>query len=793
MVGSLRGVEWAQFQTLQKGVVILMVLGISRESALGKVGQAKALFNSAPPVAYATLVDRPPRMDGKLDDPLWRSAQPITNFKQIEPNEGQPPTEKTEVRVLYTREAVYFGIMCYDSNSKGIVATELRRDLPQNLDDYFEILIDSSHDHRNAYVFQFNLLGTQSNGLITDEQGGGGSQDYVLGWDGIWIDQTKITRQGWSATVEIPFMNLNFMQTQNVIWGMNFKRFIRRKNEEDLWTAYRREYGFTKVSEAGELKGITNIGSGRLLIVKPYAVAGVDHLNPGGTQNLTTGGLDIKYGLRSNLVANLTGNTDFGQAEVDQQQFNLTPYKLFYPETRDFFLENASTFNFATGLNDLLFYSRQIGIDPVTGEVVPIDGGAKITGTLGPYEVGFLDVKTRAEGPNPFANYGVVRVKRTLFGDSYVGFMGTDKKSGSATDPYNRAEGVDTRLVFLKNLIFSGYAAKTESPGLRGGDSNVGGQVSYTTDWLQFQAMQDNIGPNFNPEVGFVNQANLNQRNVDLNLAPRPNIPGVRELNFEGFIYYAPNTTNVLQTQEWQGTLRILWNNGAYTDDDLWDVFTQRIVQPFNIYKNIFIPPGIYHFARHQITFGSPQDRRLTYSLFERFGTYYTGHLNEARIRTTYRPTPHFSTATSVLWDKFNLKQGNFSVVLANLQANYAFTRFFTTSTLVQVDTADPQAVSVNFRMRYNYRPNSDIFLIYNLGTAFASLAAGNPIPLRENRIELKITRSFFTPSWKGLRGDSRRGSGEVPEDNWGGGALSDSGGNTPGLMPHQLIGGFGR
>src|SRR5437870_6642651 len=331
--------------------------------------------------AQASRVDRAPRLDGTLNDPLWLLATPISNFLQREPYEGQPPTEKTEVRILYTKHEVYFGITCFDSDPKAIVATELRRDVSQELDDYFEILIDSAHDRRNAYVFQINPLGTQRDALITEEQRtDSGTGDGDSGWDGVWTSEARITKQGWTATVAIPFASLNFMQSRDVIWGINFKRFIRRKNEEDLWSGWRRVYGAARISQAGELHGISEIGSGRLFIVKPYGLVGFSHfpssaagtgLTP-GTSALYTGGVDVKLGLRSNLVANLTANTDFADADVDTQQFNLTPYKLFFPEKRQFFLENAGVFNFPLGgdSGDLLFFSRQIGIDPITGEEV---------------------------------------------------------------------------------------------------------------------------------------------------------------------------------------------------------------------------------------------------------------------------------------------------------------------------------------------------------------------------------------------------------------------------------------
>lgn len=706
-------------------------------------------------VAQATRIERAPRLDGTLDDLLWKQATPITQFRQREPYEGQPPTESTEVRILFTRNAVYFGIRCDDAEPNRIVATELRRDVSQELDDYFEIVIDASHDHRNAYVFQINPLGTQRDGLITDEARTD-SGDGDPGWDGVWTSEARITAQGWTATVAIPFSSLNFMQSHGVVWGLNFKRFIRRKNEEDLWSGWRRTFGMTKISEAGELHGISEIGSGRLFIIKPYLLGGFSHLPPGaaasglnpGTSALHTGGVDIKIGLRSNLVANLTGNTDFADADVDAEQFNLTPYKLFFPEKRPFFLENAGVFNFPMGLDsgDLLFFSRQIGIDPVTGQEVPINGGAKVTGSLGGCELGAMDVDTRSSGPNPYANYAVLRVKKSLSRGAYVGVMGIDKRSGNTTDPFNAAGGVDTRLVFLKNLTFNAFVAETRTQGFSGGQTNLGAGLLYESNWLQVLADHRKIGPHFNPEVGFLERTDCVCDFLDATFKPRPKIAGVRELNFEGFIFHAPDTRGVLQTQEWQGTFRIEFHNGSYSDDDIADVLTQRITTPFNIYKNVVIPNGLYHWTRHQLTYGSPQDRRLQVQLFERFGTYYNGHLNEARIRGNYRANQRLSFSLSEQWNRFRLALpgGDFSVLFGSFQTNYSFSRFLTLSTLLQMNTADTQAASANVRLRWNYRPDSDLYVIYTAGQQFASLVAANPAQFTENRFTVK-----WSYSWK--------------------------------------------
>src|SRR6266481_639903 len=381
--------------------------------AIGNAGEASAhnaKNQTTGQSAEAVRVDQAPKLDGTLDDPLWQSAKAISDFRQQEPNEGEPATERTEVRILYTRHAVYFGIHCYDSQPSRIIATELRRDVSQDLDDHFEILIDSNHDRRGAYVFEINPLGTQNDGLAVEEQGGPDGGDFDRGWDGVWSSEARAVADGWTATVEIPFTTLNFTHSLDVVWGLNFKRFIRRKNEEDLWTAYRRTFGITKVSQAGELSGIKDIGSGRLFIVKPYGLAQYDKQTGQDPKFPLTGGIDLKYGLTSNVVLNLTGNTDFADTEVDLEPFNLTPFKVFIPEKRQFFLENAGVFNFDIGDQDQLFFSRQIGIDSVSGQQVPINGGAKLTGTFGRMELGVMEVDTRSGGPNPYANYAVARV-----------------------------------------------------------------------------------------------------------------------------------------------------------------------------------------------------------------------------------------------------------------------------------------------------------------------------------------------------------------------------------------------
>jgi hypothetical protein len=696
--------------------------------------------------AQAVRVDRAPKLDGTLNDPLWQSAEPVVDFRQREPNDGKEATEKTEVRILYTRNAVYFGIHCYDSQPSRIVATELRRDVTLDLDDHIEIMIDSTHSRRGGYVFEVNPLGTQADGLVVDEQGGSDGDDFDRGWDGVWTSEARIGPDGWTATVAIPFSTLNFTHSTDVVWYVNFERFIRWKNEEDLWRAYERTSGIPKVSEAGELTGITDIGSGRLFIIKPYGLVQYDKLTGQNPAFPLTGGLDVKYGLRSNLLLNLTANTDFADTDVDLEAFNLTPFKLFIPEKRQFFLENAGIFDFAMGANDQLFFSRQVGIDPVTGEEVPVNGGAKLTGTIGNTEIGLMDISTRASGLNPDANFAVARVKESLWAGSYIGVIGVDKQSGNPDDSFNQAGGVDTRLVFFKDWTFEAHAAATQSPGHPSGNTDLGASLYYRSNWLDAYVERRKTGANFNPEVGFVLNPDANEEFADLVFKARPKIRGVRELQFEGFLYHAPNTHNEVYTQQTVGTFRVLFDNGGYADSDIANVNIQAITTPLHVYKDVFIPVGVYHFTRHQVSYGSRLDRPVTYTLLDEFGSYYGGTLNEFRVQANYRVNPKFSMSAGETWNRFSLPvpNGNFSVNLANLQGNYSFNRFLTFTSIVQADTANARAVSANVRLRYNYRPDSDLYVIYNIGTQFTSIAPANPPQVRETRFTVKFTYSFF-------------------------------------------------
>src|SRR5581483_234522 len=389
------------------------------------------------------------------------------------------------------------------------------------------------------------------------------------------------------------------------------------------------------------------------------------------------------------------------------------------------------------------FFTRQIGIDPVTGQEVPIDAGGKIAGHAYGLDLGVMDVRTREIGPNPSANYTVARIKRPLMRGSYIGMIAADKESANPFDPYNRSGGVDAKLLLFGNLNLRGYYAKTWTQGLRVDNSAFGGRLTYANNWFNIYAGHGVTNRNFNPEMGFVTRIDDQPTILQVNLTPRPHALNIREVDIGGFWGHDPNTANHLLSQEVTSSVRVLFNNGAEFDFTPADIVYQNLLGPLHLYQDVSIPAGNYRFDSHQVAYTSAGDRRVTYTGSFQWGDYYTGTLKTAGVTAQYRPNAHLALAINNTLNMFRLTERNFNIELAGLQVSYAFTRFLNLTTFLQADTAQIKAASANVRLRYTFRPDSDLYLIYNLGTRFQSLVPGNPLPVREEKLALKVTYSW--------------------------------------------------
>ncbi len=665
------------------------------------------------------------KIDGELNEADWQTASLISDFYQQEPKEGEPASEKTEIRVLFDDENIYFAIRAFDSEPLKINAREMVRDSSFSNDDKVEIILDTFHDRRNAFRFAVNPLGTQQDALITDE-----GRDVNLSWDAAWVSEGKRDSEGWAVEIAIPLTTLRFTQSLDA-WGFNVARIIRRKNEEVLWTSWQRSFGLERISQAGELVGVSEIKRRRLIEIKPYVSGGwqqgVPRVGAPGTDAGVDGkfGLEVaKIGITPSLTAEFTANPDFGQAEVDSQVVNLSRFSVFFPEKRDFFLENAGIFLFGRQGANQLFFTRRIGLTP-RGEPLPIDYGAKITGKIGSYNVGFLQVGTRSAGQAntnlflPRQSYTVVRVKKDILSRSSIGgmFVNRQGRTSATGANYNRAYGIDAEFNLTDHYTLSGFYARSETPGVKSSVHSARINSVFENNTFRVIGVYEDVGKNFNPEAGFIEREGIRQYFAQAAYKARPKfLPFVRQMEFEVQTehYFDRNGRPSSRQNEltWETEFKNSSSFGFRPFEDVTDVLTE----PFQIRPGIVIPTGTYHFNRPRVQFTSDTSKKIGFTTRYKWGEFYSGKRDEISAGISYRPNSHFLFDFSNNYNDVRLPQGNFTTNLFAGRVNYNFSRKFLSSALLQLNSA-ARISALNVRFRYIYRPNSDFYIIYNQTT----------------------------------------------------------------------------
>ena len=675
------------------------------------------------PAATAVRTEAPILLDGLLNEESWLQSPPVTEFLQRDPQEGAPASEKTEVRILFDTRNIYFGVLCYDTNPDGIRATELRRDDSLGNDDIFELILDTFHDHRNGYLFRINPLGTKYDATVTDD-----GQTTNRDWDEKWEVKAQIHEEGWSAEIAIPFKSLRFLSSEQLVWGVNFHRDIKRKNEEVFWTAHSRDFSFNEVSRAGRLEGLAGI-QGFTFRVKPYFTTGRSQVVRRGqkeSEYLTDVGIeDAKYLITPQLALDLTVNPDFAQADVDEAQVNLTRFSRFFPEKREFFQERAGIFQFGSGggfgrPDLLLFHSRRIGLSE-DREEVPIWGGLKLTGKQGPLDLGLLNMQTRSSGDTPGQNFTVVRVKGNILARSYVGAIFTRNTAGIGATS-NRAAGVDGSFTFFRNLNLRGFLAKTDTAPLEEGKWAGQGLIDWQSDLIEFSLEHASIPKeeNFNPEIGFVGREDIKRTVTEFDYQPRPNIDLIRQMEFGTAFEYISNQKGELETRVFE----LEWEARFESGDDLNLQFTrtfERLVDPFQIRGGVgTVPVGDYEFNEYQLMYRSFRGRKVSGNLSFAAGDFFNGKRIRFDISPQFKPTQKLSFEPSYEWNKISLPDVSFTTQEFNGEVNYSFSQKWLTRTTFLLDSQD-QEYSVNFRLNYIFRPGDDFFVVYNETRSYGS------------------------------------------------------------------------
>jgi hypothetical protein len=724
----------------------------------------------------AKLLDgAPPTIDGTVNDEAWLSVEPYSNFIQTDPIEGAPASERTEVRVLYDKTNLYIGVIAFDSEPGKIVVNQSRRDADITEADAILIVLDTFNDNQNAFVFGTNPIGIEYDGQVSGEgqtsgtnlnQSGMGSasQRGTIGsfngnWDGDWTVKSSITERGWETEIAIPFKTLRYPTGANRTWGFNVKRNIRRKNEQVFLSPVSRGFDIFRVSSAAKLTGL-NLPARRDLKLIPYVLGSADKDYTFATDQLerkARGGLDVKWGVRPNLTADFTVNTDFAQVEADDEQVNLTRFDLFFPEKRPFFLENASIFQFGAAQQAELFFSRRIGLSATGSSGVPIDivGGGRLSGRVGGFNVGLLNMQTESAVDQrmgrlltPANNFGVVRIQREVgrsnFGGIYVNREGTGKRSFDGD--YNRAYGVDAALQVSTNGKLFTYLARTDSPASKGG-SDYSGRAFYnfTNNLWQVSAGFTQVGDFFNPEVGYLPRRGYRRPEGRVFFQPQPKRwPWIRRISphvsydayhglEHGEIQSSRGHYHFFEIQPAQGG-----RFGTFVDR-----MQDRPVASFTVFnaggKRVVIPPGLYRWSHFGSELQSNPSAKLAGTLRTRHGGFYDGDFSSYEGTLSLRASARFQTTLGYTRQNVDLPYGRFHTDLVPFKISYAFTTLANLQALVQYNNQTSQ-LSSNVRLALLNRSGTGLFVVYNDRRDTTDF---NPLDTLGRSFVVKYTRLF--------------------------------------------------
>lgn len=675
----------------------------------------------------AVRVDTPMKIDGKLDEPIYGTAQPASGFIQMEPRAGQPATEKTEVWVSFDKDNVYVSFRAWESQPERTVVNEMRHDSGNiRQGDSVEFSFDTFRDRRNAILFEANALGGRTEGQSTNER------QFNPDWNPVWTLVAGAFEGGWTIEAAVPFKSIRYAPGTVQDWGFQARRSNKSKNEISYLTPLPPALGLGRAdfsaSLYANLVGIEAPPLSHTLELKPYVIADVTTDNtstptrahdPGGDF-----GVDAKYSITQNLTADLTYNTDFAQVEADEQQVNLTRFSLFFPEKRDFFLENQGLFSFGTNsfgagaaqASDLplLFYSRRIGL--ASSREVPILGGGRVTGRMGRYQVGIVNMQTRKEETaNANAtNFSVVRLKRDILRKSSIGVLATNRSKAQTLAGSNQVYGVDATFGFFSNLTFASYVARSLSDGIEADDLSYRAQMEYSGDRYGLQLERLSIDKNFNPEVGFLRRADMHKNYAQVRFSPRPRrITQVRKFSSIGQFTYLQDSAGNVSTRISDGEFAIEFQNSDRFSLGINDDY-ELLIRPFTIVPGARVPVGGYSFTTGRIGYNMGQQRPVSGNvLFER-GSFYNGDRTAVTLsRSRINVSPQVSLEPTVSLNWITLPTGSFATTLVGSRVTYTMRPLLFASALIQYNSST-HAVGVNARLRWQYRAGSELFVVYN-------------------------------------------------------------------------------
>ena len=691
-------------------------------------------------------VEQPPKLDGVLDEKAWQTSETAKDFVQKDPSQGSPATEKTEVHVLYDGRNLYFGIRCTDSTPDAILGRELRRDNDFGNDDSFSIIVDTFHDHRNAFLFRINPRGTQYDALITEE-----GRDINVSWDEKWDVETHTDESGWTAEIRLPLKSIRFSASgENPNFGIDFERIIRRKNEFTYWNNFSRSFNFHQVSQAGHLRGVADMQAGLRIRVKPYVNG---RITSQGAKDRTTNYLgdvgleDLKYPLTSGLTLDFTANTDFAQTEVDDQVINFERVPTFFPEKREFFLEGAGIFEFGSLQGEAspevrLYHSRRIGLS-ADGRPIPMLAGAKLTGKLAPkWTLGLVEAQTGSYSDKPGDNFAVLRLKRDLLDRSSAGFFVTNRRAEDGD--YNRVVGGDTKLIFLQHFNITGLLAKSATDGVSKDQVMGGVGAQWQDDLLNTSFNYHVIQQNFATDLGYLKRVGVKRFEPRFSISPRPHSKVIRQFSFEVRMEHVRRLADgQLDTEVYHLPSRVFFHNGSSMQFSPHHEI-ENLYEPFRLPGGLVVPKGRYSWWYFPVTYNFNPAKKFTGSFQYRYEKDYFGEggkRHRLEIKPVMKFTKRFSAEVDWQINRIGLPAKELRTFhLMNNRVNFAFSRKWLTSTLIQYSTTG-ELLGMNFRLNYIYRPGDNLFVVYNNYTSDTTPLS--PYRVLDRSFVVKFTHSF--------------------------------------------------
>ena len=703
----------------------------------------------------AVRLTEPLTIDGRLDDEVYRTVPAISDFIQQEPNEGVPASEKTELWIFFDDRNVYFTGRMFMSQPDRLKANEMRRDSNNLLkNEYFGITLDTLLDRRSGIFFLTNALGGQRDALLSDEIRGAN-----FDFNPIWDVKSRRFDQGWATEMSIPFKSLRYKRGREQVWGAVVMRADWWKNELSYLTPMPRSAGMGagfRVSQGATIVGIEAPPPALNLEIKPYASGNATTLPSSGSGFQTSTdrdvGVDVKYGLTKSLTADFTYNTDFAQAEVDDQQINLTRFSLFFPEKREFFLEGQGLFTFGGanasgrrggGQTPIMFFSRQIGL--ANGQAVPIQAGGRLMGKAGAYNVGVLSIRTdEVSSPSspaavPATRFSVMRVKRDILRRSSIGIIATERTPAVSADASNLVFGADMTLNLLTNVEAVTYYARSRSPGETGDEESYRGRFFYNGDKYGLDVDHLKVGDAFNPEMGFLARRDFRRTYALARFSPRPPIPGVRKLTWDArldFIEGARDAT--LQTRTETGMFRLDFESGDFLTAD-YERTEDRPERAFTLPGGVTIRPGVYEFEQATLSYSLGNTRKVTGVLSANTGSFYGGDQDTVSYTGRVDLTSQLAVEPRVSLTRLTFGERRITTGVLSARTNFSMTPRMYVTAFLQYNSA-AHVVGLNTRFRWEYTPGSDFFLVYSEGRD--TTVAGFP-DLSNRQVVAKFTRLF--------------------------------------------------